>query len=128
MKIAALIARMFLGLVFFVFGLNHFLLFIPMGPIPAGVAGQFVSAMISSHYMYVVAAIEILGAIPLLINRYVPLGLTLLAPVIVNIVITSVLLEPMGLPIAAVITLLWLLTYYRVRSAFAGLFQQRVEA
>jgi putative oxidoreductase len=45
MKIAALIARILLGLVFVVFGLNGFLHFIPTGPLPTGLAGQFVTVL-----------------------------------------------------------------------------------
>jgi len=128
MKIVAMIARLLLGLMFFVFGLNHFLNFIPMGQLPAGAAGQFTLLMISTHYIHVVAAIEVLGAILLLANRYVPLGLTLLAPIIVNILLVQVLMMPNGLAIGGVVTVLWLVAFLPVRSAFAGLFQQRVQA
>jgi len=61
----------------------------------------------------------------LLANRYVPLALALLAPVIVNIVLFHATMAPGGLPPAIVTVVLWLLTAYQVRSNFAGLFQQR---
>jgi len=82
MKIAALIARILVGLVFFVFGLNGFLHFIPMGPMPTGLAGQYITVMMQSHYFYFVAAVQVAGGALLLIGRYVPLALTLLGPVI----------------------------------------------
>ncbi len=60
MKTAAAIARLVLGLVFVVFGLNGFLNFMPMGPVPA-LAGQFAGALIQSHYMAVVLTLEIVS-------------------------------------------------------------------
>jgi hypothetical protein len=127
MKIVATIARYLLGLMFLVFGLNIFLHFIPMGPLPTGPAGEFFGALMVTHYMWAVGLLQVVPAILLLVNRYVPLGLTLLAPVIVNIDLVHILMAPSGLPMAAFATLLWLLVAYRVRSAFAGLFQQRVQ-
>jgi putative oxidoreductase len=122
MKITSLIARILLGLVFLVFGLNGFLHFIPTGPMPTGLAGQFAIALMQSHYMDAVSAIEIIAALLLLLNRYVAIGLTMLAPIIVNIVFFHVFMLPSGLPGAIVATLLWLLAAYKVRSNFAALF------
>lgn len=92
MKIAALIARLLLGLVFLVFGLNGFLHFMT-GPLPSGPAGQFLSALVQSHYDLVVSAVQIAGGTLLLANRYVPLALVLLGPVIVNIFFYHLLME-----------------------------------
>ena len=95
MKIASMISRYLLGLVFVVFGLNGFLHFIPQGPMPTGVAGEFMATiMMESHYMVPVFAFQVIGGVLLLINRYVPLGLTILAPIIVNILIVHTLLLP----------------------------------
>ena len=124
MKIAATIARYLLGLVFLVFGLNKFHEFISSGPLPTGVAGQFVGALISSKYLMVVGGFEVVGGLLLLINRYVPIGLSLLGPVIVNILLTGLLLDHRGLPAGIVVTILWFMVYSRVRSAFAGIFAQ----
>src|SRR5260370_35789722 len=77
MKIAALIARFLLGLVFFVFGLNGFLHFIPMQPLPPGAAGQFVRALLPSHYFLVVSALQLSGGVLLLLNPYVALAVRL---------------------------------------------------
>ena len=84
MKIVTLIARILLGLVFLVFGLNGFLNFLNTGPAPTGLAGQFLGALILSHYYWVVAALQIAGGALLLVNRFVPLALVLLGPVIVK--------------------------------------------
>jgi len=125
MKIVRLIARLLMGLEFTVFGLNGFLHFIPM-KLPEGVAGQFLGAMFESKYVYAIAVLELVGGVLLLVNRYVPLALTLLGPVLVNILLFHILMEPQGLPVAIITAVLWLLVYSGVRSAFAGIFAQRV--
>ena len=126
MKIVSTIARFLLGLIFVVFGLNGFLNFIPTPPI-AGVAGQFVGALFLSHYLVAIMFIQLIAGILLIANRFVPLALTLLGPVIVNIFFFHAFMDPSGLPRAAVVIVLWLLVAYSVRSAFAGVLQQRVD-
>jgi hypothetical protein len=126
MKIASLIARILLGLVFTVFGLNGFLHFIPMGPMPTGTAGQFAGALAASHYMVVVSGLQVGTGVLLLLNQFVPLALTLLGPVIVNIVLFHALMAPSGLGLAAVVTVLWFLAAYRVRSLFIALLQRQL--
>ena len=125
MKILTLIARLLLGLIFVVFGLNGFLNFLSMGPMPAGLAGQFVGALILSHYFWVVAALQIAGGLLLLVNRFVPLGLVLLGPVIVNIILYHVFLNPAGIALAIVVAVLWLIVFYAHRQYFSEIFVQR---
>ena len=125
MRIAALIARLLLGLIFVVFGLNAFLQFIPMGPPPTGLAGKFIGALFQSHYLWVVAVLQIAGGALLLVNRYVALGLVLLGPVIVNILLYHLLLNPVGMGMAFLVTALWFIVFYAHREAFAGIFAQR---
>jgi putative oxidoreductase len=125
MRIASLIARYLLGLIFLVFGLNGFLHFLPSPP-PPGIAGQFVGALFVSHFLVVVFLLELIPAILLLINRYVPLALVLLGPVIVNIFLFHALMAPSGLPLALVVVVLWLLVAASVRTAFTGIFVHRV--
>jgi hypothetical protein len=127
MKITSVIARFLLGFIFLVFGLNGFFHFIPMPP-PTGVAGEFMGALFVSHYLGVVFALQLVGGVLLLINRYVPLALTILAPVIFNILLFHFLMAPSGLPLAIFATVLWVLTFVNVRSAFGGLLHQRVAA
>ena len=128
MKIITVIARFLLGFIFLVFGLNGFLHFIPSRPPPSGTAGQFIGALFVSHYLVPIFLLQIISAVLLLVNRYVPLALTLLAPIIVNILLIHTLMLPSGLPLALVVTVLWIAVFLSVRSAFAGLFQQRVAA
>src|SRR2546426_11700627 len=125
MKIVTLIARVLLGLIFFVLGLNGFLNFINMGPMPSGLAGQFIGALALSHYFWVVAALQVAGGALLLVNRYVPLALVLLGPVIVNIILYHVFLNLTGAALAIVVVILWLIVFYAHRQYFSGIFVPR---
>ncbi len=125
MRIVVLIARLLLGLIFLVFGLNGFLNFLNMGPMPTGLAGQFIGALILSHYFWVVAALEIAGGVLLLVNRFVPLALVLLGPVVVNIILYHVFLNPSGAVFAALVTVLWFIVFYAKRQYFSGVFAQQ---
>lgn len=124
MKITALIARLLLGLVFLVFGMNGFLHFIPQPPM-TGVAAQFMGALFVSKYLLLIFALQVIPAVLLLINRYVPLALVLLAPILVNIVCFHAFMAPAGLAVPLVLALLWALVAYRHRAAFAGLLRAR---
>ena len=125
MKIVILIARLLLGLIFLVFGLNGFLNFLNMGPMPTGLASQFMGALFLSHYYWVVAALQIAGGLLLLVNRFVPLALVLLGPVIVNILCYHLFLNHAGAPPAIVVTVLWFIVFYGNRQFFSGIFVQR---
>jgi putative oxidoreductase len=125
MKIAVLISRVLLGLLFLVFGLNGFFHFIPMPP-PTGLAAQYFTVLFVSHYLVVVFLLQVVGGALLLANRYVPLALLLLGPVLVNILLFHSTMAPEGLPMALVATALWFTVFASVRKAFAGLFVQQV--
>lgn len=125
MRIAGLIARLLMGLIFVVFGLNGFLNFLSMGPMPTGLAGQFIGALAQSHYFWVVAGLQVAGGVLLLINRFVPLGLVVLGPVIVNIILYHVFLFSEGFLMAIVVVILWFIVFYQHRSSFAGIFAER---
>jgi len=124
MKYLIVIVRVLLGLVFLFFGSNAFFKF--MGPPPEmhGQAGAFITALMSSGYMYVIAVLQVLGGLCLLLGaRFVPLGLTLLGPVIVNIVLYHLFLDPQGMPIAIVISVLALFLLWIYRFKFPAIFQ-----
>jgi uncharacterized membrane protein YphA (DoxX/SURF4 family) len=122
MKYAIIITRVLLGLVFAVFGSNAFLHFIPMPPMQ-GQAGAFIGALIGSGYIYVVAGLQVVGGLLLLVGRFIPLGLTLLGPVIVNIILYHIFLDPSGLMLACVISILALFVLWAHRDRFAGIFR-----
>ena len=121
MKIASIIARSLLGLIFLVFGANMFLHFIPMPPPPEGPARDFMTALFATRYLHVVGALQIAGGVLLLTGRWGPLGLTLLGPVIVNILCFHALMAPAGLPMAMVVSALALFLLWRYRESFAGI-------
>ena len=99
-NIPALVARILLGLIYFVFGLNFFLKFIPQGAPPTGVAGAFVGGLFQAGYFFpLLKVIEVLGGALLLLGRYIPLVLVVLMPISVNILLFHTILEPGGLPI-----------------------------
>jgi putative oxidoreductase len=127
MKIASTISRYLLGLIFLVFGLNGFFHFIPQPP-PTGLALQFFIAVSASHFIAAVFAVQLIGAVLLLVNRYVPLALVLLSGVIFNIVVFHVTMAPSGLPLALVVVVLWVLGAAGVRTAFRGILQTHVQA
>ena len=107
-------ARLGLGVVFFVFGLNGFLHFLPAPPMPAA-AGAFVGGLFSSGYFFpLLKGTEVIAGVLLLSGRFVPLALTVLAPIIVNIVAFHAFLAPgLALPIAILVLELFLAWAYR---------------
>ena len=123
MRIAATIARYLLGLIFLVFGSNMFLHFIRTPPLPPGPLADFTRAFAVSHYDLAIGFFQVVPAILLLANRYVPLALTVLAAVIVNIDLTHITMAPSGLPMAGIVSILWLLVFLRMRTNFAGIFE-----
>jgi len=123
MKYVIVIVRVLLGLMFAVLGSNAFLHFIPM-PEMHGQAGAFMTALASSGYLYVIAVFQVLGGLCLLLGaRFVPLGLTLLGPVIVNIVLYHLFLDTQGLPMAIVVAALSLFLLWIYRFKFPAIFQ-----
>lgn len=124
MKIVSIIARLLLGLIFVVFGLNGFLHFIHMPPPTNPLAVQFFTALSLSGYMKVVFALQIAGGVLVLLGFFVPLGLTILCPIIVNILLYHGCMAPDGLPLALVCALLALFLIWRYWANFAGLVRQ----
>ena len=122
MKTATVIARILLGLMFVIFGSNFFLNFIPMPPPPPGLAGDYFKVFAASGYMYVVGAMQLLSGLLLLIGRFVPLALTILAAMIFNIWTFHILMDPQGLfPMAIVVMTLELFLVWSYRDRFAGI-------
>jgi putative oxidoreductase len=126
MKIAVLVARILLGLVFVVFGLNGFLNFLH-APMPSGGAGQYMTLLGPTIYMHFVFLVQIVGGVLLLSSQFVPLALVLLGPVIVNILLFHISLQPAGLPPGLLTVVLWFIVFFGVRKYFAGIFVQKVE-
>jgi uncharacterized membrane protein YphA (DoxX/SURF4 family) len=121
------VARTLLGLIFFVFGLNFFFHFLPQPPMPEQL-GQFVGGLVASGFvMPVVKTIEVTAGALLLSNRFVPLALALLAPIVVAIVGTHAVLAPAGLGLALTVLALELYLARVYRNAFAPMLAARVQ-
>ena len=122
------VARYLLGAGFFVFGLNGFLHFLPMPPIPAA-AGGFLGALAATGYMFpLIKGTEVVAGALLLGNRFVPLALAMLAPVLVNIVAFHTFLAPAGLALPLVLLTAELYLAWSYRAAYAPMLRARVEA
>lgn len=123
MRYFVIIPRLLLGLVFLVFGLNGFFHFIPQpkDAMPAG-AMDFFGALMNTKYMIpLIFTTQTLGGALLLVNRFVPLALALLAPVVVNIMLFHIFLAPSGIPVAAVVLALELYLAWTQRAAFRSM-------
>lgn len=125
-RFAPAAARTLLGLVFFVFGLNGFLQFLPQPPVPEA-AASFGAALAATGYMFpLIKGTEVVAGALLLSNRYVPLALALLAPIVVNIVAFHTFLTPS--PVAWLILALELYLAFAYRAAFRPMLAARVDA
>jgi hypothetical protein len=117
--------RIFLGIIFFVFGLNGFLQFMPVPPMPEK-AGAFMGALAATGYMFpLIKTVEVVGGALLISNRFVPLALALLAPNVVNIVLFHAVLAPGGLPVALMVLALELFAAWSYRDAYASMLHAR---
>jgi putative oxidoreductase len=113
-------ARILLGLIFFVFGLNGFFHFLPQPPM-SGPPADFAGALFATGYMFpLLKTTEVIGGVLLLSGRLVPLALTVLAPVVVNIVAFHLFLAPSGIVLPLVIVALGVFLAWSYRSAFSG--------
>jgi hypothetical protein len=127
MKFAVLGARLVLGLIFVVFSLNYFLHFLPQ-PEMTEAGGRFIGALVGSGYVFpVIKVVELVGGILLLVGVLVPLALTLLAPVIVNIVLFHLFLDPASLGLGVVILALEIFLAWVYRDSFKGVLELRAK-
>lgn len=106
MSKATMISRILLGLIFFVFGLNGFLNFIPQPPLPEKMQTFVTGMLVTGYFFPLLKGTEVICGALLLLNRYVPLALVVLAPIVLNIFCVHVFMAPDGLPVAIVVGLL----------------------
>jgi len=125
MKIATIIAQVLMGIEFVVFGSNAFLHFLP-ATLPPGLGGQFLSILLESKYVLFVGAVQVIGGLLLLVNRYVPLALALLGPVLFNILLFHGLLSHAGWQPGVVSAILWIFLIFRYAKNFAGIFEAKM--
>jgi putative oxidoreductase len=121
MKIASIVARYLLGLMFVVFGLNGFLNFIHQPPPPNPLAIQFFVAISSSHLAAFFFAVQLIGGLLLLSGYFVPLALTLLAAELYNILAFHLTLAPASILPALVACVMWVLVFVQYHESFKGI-------
>ena len=120
-------SRILLGLLFTVFGLNGFLQFLPMPPPPAA-GGAYLGALFATGYFFpVLAGVELITGVLLLLNRFVPLALILLAPVVVQINLYHGFLDPAGMGLPLVITFLGVFLAYSYRESFKAVLNSKAQ-
>jgi hypothetical protein len=120
-------ARLLMGVLFFVFGLNGFLHFIPQPKTMPEAAAQFGAALMKTGYMFpMLFCTQLIVGVLLLVNRFVPLALALIAPVILNIVAFHVFLERSGLGLAIVVLVLELYLAWAYRKAYCSMLRAKV--
>ena len=128
MKIARLIAQYLLGVGFFVFGLNGFLQFMKPPQPPVGLVAEFQDVMmIKSHYFWLVAGCQMLVGLLFLANRYVTLGLVILAAILANILTFHLAMDPGGIVPGVICSILWVIVAWNARKNLAGIFNPWIE-
>jgi uncharacterized membrane protein YphA (DoxX/SURF4 family) len=127
MKVAVLIARILMGLLFTMVG---FIKVVPVAPmqIPPGDTGAMMGLMVAHKWLLVYGLVETVSGLLLLVGRFVPLGLTLLAGMIFNITLFNATLMPKALPMALVVGVLELFLVYAYRASFAGIFAAKAQS
>jgi putative oxidoreductase len=125
MKIASIVARYLLGLMFTVFGLNGFLNFIHQPPPTNPLALQFFGAIVASHFAAFLFAIQVLGGLLLLSGYFVPLALIALAAELYNILAFHLTLAPASIAPALVACVLWIVVFRQYRDSFIGIFSAK---
>ena len=126
MRIVTIVARVLLGLMFTVFGANGFLFFIPAPPIP-GLAGEFMRVVFTSHYLWLISGVQLIAGVLLLIDRYVPIALIMLAAMLVNIWTFHITIMQSGYGMPIVPTVLWLIVAVSEWPAFAPLLAAKTQ-
>lgn len=130
MKIAIIGSRVLLGLGFVVFGLNILFPFLPQPPPPSdgSMVANFMAAFGPSHWMSLVGVFQLVAGALVLFGGTAPLGLALLAPVLVNILAFHVLLMGgEGIAPGLVFTILEVFLLYAYRNHFSGLFTTKAK-
>ncbi len=126
MSIVSIVARALLGLAFTAAGVIGFVIFFTSGP-PAmpGLAGEFQSVFFRSHWVLLVDAVQLVTGVLLLVNRFVPLALVMIAAVLANILAFHITMMPLGIFPGLILTVFWFLAALPLRSHFAPLLSSR---
>ncbi len=126
MSKAILIVRILLGALFLFSGLNIILHFVTPAPMP-GDAGVFMGVLFSHHIINFVGLLMVIAGVLLMVGRFVPLALVLLGPILVNILLFHIFLQPAGIVPGCVATLCEVFLIFAYRKSFRGLFDAAPE-
>lgn len=125
-SVSVIIARVVLGLIYFVFGLNFFLQFLPTPPSAGGAADTFVGGLFQSGYFFpMLKSIEVVAGGLLLIGLFVPLALVILMPISLNILLFHAFLTPGNATMGIVIVLIHLYLAWAYREYYKPLFNRK---
>lgn len=124
MKIVYIAARVLLGLIFVIIGLNGFLWFMPAPPL-TGAAAQWTAVVVSSHFIWFTSGVQVIAGLLLLLNRYVVFALFVLAAILCNILAYHITIMPQTIFLAIVTTAIWFVAAWPLRRYFAPLFVQK---
>ncbi len=127
MQKAVLVARILLGLIFTVFGINFYFNFLPAPELNAEATAFFGALLETGYMMQVVKLVEVVGGVLLLVGAFVPLALALLAPIVLNIFLFHALLDPAGLPVAILVLALELFLAWSYRGSFADMLRRSAQ-
>ena len=122
MSIVVTIARILLGLIFVVIGLNGFIFFMPPPPVLPHYAALFTAATAGSHFIWFTSGVQVIAGILLLINRYVPLAVVVLAAVLSNILIFHITMMPATILPALIAAVLWFIVAWPLRDRYGSMF------
>lgn len=124
MKIAMIVVRTLMGLLFLFASISYVLMVMGKFPMPPmeGPIKTFNEGLAASGYFMILLKItEFICGILLVTGRFVPLALVILSPIIINIFMVHLLLDRTGLPIAAFLVLANIFLAYCYRDAFKPL-------
>jgi uncharacterized membrane protein YphA (DoxX/SURF4 family) len=124
MRIVSNIARILLGLVFVVYGLNGFLRFGHTKPFETTIAREYMVVMLATPYGHVLFALQVVCGIALICNLFAPLALTVLAAYLFNIYMFHLFLDSSKSGSTVLATLLWILTSMRYRGSLSGMLRR----
>lgn len=127
MKIAMLIVRTLVGLLFIMASATYFLNLAPQPELTGNMKTFNEGLAASGYFLTLLKATELVCGILLVIGRFVPLVLVILAPIVINILMVHIFLEPTGLPIAIILVAALAFLAYYYRRNFEGLFADRIE-
>ena len=128
MKTSTAISRIVLGLIYFIFGLDYFLHFIPYQPSHTGAAAALKNGLMTTGYLYpMMKTIQIVGGISLLFNRYAPFSAVALFPISLNVFLFHTILVPSGWFMGVLLLVPNLFLGYAYRKYYSGMFVRKAE-